>query len=54
MKHFVHKHAAVIAAGFFHEAIEEAVLEYIEESLPGEVENEVLKIFKHSKYELNL
>jgi hypothetical protein len=29
-------------------------LEYIEESLPGEVENEVLKIFKHSKYELNL
>jgi esterase/lipase len=46
------KHAAVIAAGFFHEAIEEAVLEYIEESLPGEVENEVLKIFKHSKYEL--
>jgi hypothetical protein len=27
-------------------------LEYIEECLPGEVENEVLKIFKHSKYEL--
>lgn len=46
------KNSAVIAAGFFHEAIEEAVLEYLGECLPGEVENEVLKIFKHSKYEL--
>ena len=46
------KNAAVIAAGFFHEAIEEAVLEYLGECLPGEVKNEVLKIFKHSKYEL--
>jgi hypothetical protein len=46
------KNAAVIAAGFFHEAIEEAVLEYLGECLPGEVENEILKIFKHSKYEL--
>ena len=46
------KNAAVIAAGFFHEAIEEAVLEYLGECLPGVVENEILKIFKHSKYEL--
>lgn len=46
------KNAAVIAPGFFHEAIEEAVLEYLGECLPGEVENEILKIFKHSKYEL--
>ena len=46
------KNAADVAAGFFHEAIEEAVLEYLGECLPGEVENEILKIFKHSKYEL--
>jgi hypothetical protein len=27
-------------------------LEYLGDCLPGEVENEILKIFKHSKYEL--